>query len=86
MSSEPIRVVFADDDEAMRTLVSTLLQLADGVEVVGQAVDGAEAVELVEPPRAPFQLGVPHREIAQVAQGTLVHAGSVATDEPNVIV
>jgi CheY-like chemotaxis protein len=47
VSTTPLRVVFADDDEAMRTLVSTLLQLADGVEVVGQAVDGAEAVELV---------------------------------------
>jgi CheY-like chemotaxis protein len=43
-----LRVVFADDDAAMRQLVGTLLALADGVDVVGQAEDGAEALELVQ--------------------------------------
>jgi len=42
-----LRIVFADDDEGMRTMVRTLLELVDGVEVVGEASDGAEAVELV---------------------------------------
>jgi CheY-like chemotaxis protein len=42
-----LRIVFADDDEGMRTMVRTLLGLVDDVEVVGEAVDGAQAVELV---------------------------------------
>ncbi len=46
MSTAALRVVFADDDAAMRKLVSTLLQLADGIEVVGEAVDGAQADQL----------------------------------------
>jgi CheY-like chemotaxis protein len=43
-----LRVVFADDDAAMRKLVGTLLGLAEGVDVVGQAEDGAHALELVQ--------------------------------------
>jgi CheY-like chemotaxis protein len=46
-TQQRLRVVFADDDDAMRTMVRTLLDLADEVEVVGEAVDGADAVELV---------------------------------------
>jgi CheY-like chemotaxis protein len=41
-------VVFADDDEAMRTMVRTLLGLVDSVEIVGEAGNGEEAVTMVQ--------------------------------------
>jgi CheY-like chemotaxis protein len=44
----PLRVVYADDDEAMRMMISTLLGLVDGVAIVGEATDGEEAVRLVQ--------------------------------------
>jgi len=40
-----IRVVIADDHAIVRDGVRALLQLADDVEVVGEAADGAEAIE-----------------------------------------
>jgi CheY-like chemotaxis protein len=45
---DKLRLVFADDDPAMRTLVRTLLELVDTVEVVGEAEDGEQAVRLVQ--------------------------------------
>lgn len=41
-----IRVLLADDEEMIRQGVGMILRHADGVEVVGEAADGAEAVEL----------------------------------------
>ena len=41
-----IRVVLADDQRVVREGLGTLLGLLDGVEVVGTAADGQEAVEL----------------------------------------
>ena len=43
-----MRVVVADDQTAVREGLVTILSLLPGIEVVGQAADGAEAVELVE--------------------------------------
>jgi CheY-like chemotaxis protein len=43
----PARVVFADDDDAFRTLLRTLLGLLPHVTVVGEAVDGVEALQMV---------------------------------------
>ena len=43
-----VRLVFADDDDGMRTMIRTLLALVDGVEIVGEAADGEEAVRLVQ--------------------------------------
>ena len=43
-----IRVVVADDHHLVRQGIRALLDKADGVEVVGEAADGQEAVELVE--------------------------------------
>ena len=42
-----IRVVIADDHELVRQGVRALLEKAGDVEVVGEAADGQEAVELV---------------------------------------
>jgi DNA-binding NarL/FixJ family response regulator len=41
-----IRVLVADDHPIVRSGIVALLEAADDVEVVGQAADGAEAVEL----------------------------------------
>lgn len=43
--SAPIRVLLADDQRVVREGLGTVLGLLDGVEVVGYAVDGEEAVE-----------------------------------------
>ena len=44
----PIRVLIADDQRVVRDGLSMLVGLIDGVEVVGTAGDGAEAVRLAE--------------------------------------
>ena len=46
MTTEPIRVLIADDQRVVRDGLSMLVALIDGVEVVGTACDGAEAVQL----------------------------------------
>jgi DNA-binding NarL/FixJ family response regulator len=43
-----IRVIVADDHHLVRQGIRALLEKADGIEVVGEAADGQEAVELVE--------------------------------------
>jgi DNA-binding NarL/FixJ family response regulator len=48
MTSAPIRVLIADDQRVVRDGLSMLVGLIDGVEVVGTACDGAEAVELAQ--------------------------------------
>jgi CheY-like chemotaxis protein len=42
-----VRVVIADDDQATRLLVRTLLEFVPTLEVVGEATNGREAVDLV---------------------------------------
>ena len=44
--SDVIRVVLADDQRVVREDLATLLSLLDGVEVIGTASDGDEAVDL----------------------------------------
>jgi DNA-binding NarL/FixJ family response regulator len=44
----PIRVVVADDQRVVRDGLMMLVGLIDGVDVVGTAADGVQAVELVE--------------------------------------
>ena len=43
-----IRVLLADDNALVRRGLGSLLEVADGVEVVAAARDGAEAVELCD--------------------------------------
>ncbi len=43
-----IRVVIADDHHLVREGIRALLEKSDTIEVVGEAVDGQEAVELVQ--------------------------------------
>jgi DNA-binding NarL/FixJ family response regulator len=42
----PVRVLIVDDHEVVRRGTRELLDLADGVDVVGEAQDGQEAIEL----------------------------------------
>ena len=48
MSETPIRVVIADDQRVVRDGLTMLVGLIDGVEVVGTAGDGIEAVACAE--------------------------------------
>ncbi|GAB2804421.1 response regulator [Streptomyces daliensis] len=45
-SAEPVRVLIADDQDMVRTGFRLILQAQPGIEVVGEAADGAECVEL----------------------------------------
>ena len=51
MTGAPIRVLVADDQRTMRDGLTMLVGLIDGVEVVGAACDGVEAVELAQTER-----------------------------------
>ena len=44
---EAIRVVLVDDQPLVREGIATILNAHDGITVVGQAVDGAEAIDVV---------------------------------------
>lgn len=48
MTQEPIRVVLADDHAVVRAGLKAVLGASSGIEVVGEASDGAEAIELAE--------------------------------------
>jgi DNA-binding NarL/FixJ family response regulator len=43
-----IRVIVADDHHLVRQGIRALLEKASDIEVIGEAADGREAVELVE--------------------------------------
>ncbi|MEU4995563.1 response regulator transcription factor [Streptomyces sp. NPDC021622] len=43
----PIRIVLADDERMVRTALRVILSAEDGLEVVGEAASGAEAVSVV---------------------------------------
>jgi NarL family two-component system response regulator LiaR len=45
MASDPIRVLIVDDHAVVREGLRTFLDLQDGIEVVGEAADGVQAVE-----------------------------------------
>ena len=51
MTGAPIRVLVADDQRTVREGLTMLVGLIDGVEVVGAACDGVEAVELAQAER-----------------------------------
>ena len=48
MTSNPIRVLVVEDHQIVRQGLVALLSVTDGVEVVGQAADGVEAVREIE--------------------------------------
>jgi DNA-binding NarL/FixJ family response regulator len=46
MTAAPIRVLLADDHRLVRTGFRVILEIEDDIEVIGEAADGGEAVEL----------------------------------------
>jgi DNA-binding NarL/FixJ family response regulator len=63
VSSEPITVLIADDQRVVREGLSMILGLMEGVEIVGTAADGQEALALVEqlePDVVLMDLRMPH--------------------------
>ena len=47
MTDEAIRVLVVDDQQLVREGLAALLELTDGVTVVGSASDGAQALDLI---------------------------------------
>jgi DNA-binding NarL/FixJ family response regulator len=47
MREKPIRVLLVDDQVLMRRGLRKLLEVEDGIEVVGEAADGVEALQLI---------------------------------------
>jgi DNA-binding NarL/FixJ family response regulator len=47
MSAAPVRVLLVDDQALFREALATLLDVRDGIEVVGEAADGDEALRRV---------------------------------------
>ena len=48
MSADPIRVILADDHAVVRAGLKAVLGASTGIDVVGEAADGAEAIALTE--------------------------------------
>ena len=74
-SQSPIRVVLADDHDLVRSGIKALLSMIDGVEVVAEARDGQELIQLVEnltPDIVMTDISMPRMDgIAAIAQ---IHA------------
>lgn len=93
--SAPIRVLLADDQRVVREGLAMLLDLLEGVEVVGTAADGEEAVRMALA-RAPdivlMDLRMPRcdgieatRRLAAERPQTRVIALTTYADEPTVL-
>jgi NarL family two-component system response regulator LiaR len=90
-----IRVLIADDHAVVRQGLRTFLELQDEIEVVGEAADGFEAVELVqrtEPDVALLDLVMPRlggleaiRRIREVAPATRVLVLTSFADDDTVL-
>ena len=71
MTGAPIRVLVADDQRTVRDGLTMLVGLIDGVEVVGAACDGVEAVELAQverPDVVMMDLRMPRMEGAEATR------------------
>lgn len=76
--AEPIRVVVADDHPIVRSGIVALLESEPGIEVVGEAADGAEAAALaaeLRPDLVLMDLRMPVLDGAAATQRILAEAG-----------
>jgi DNA-binding NarL/FixJ family response regulator len=72
-SRQPIRVVLADDHALVREATAELLERAGGIQVLGQAANGPEALRLVEALRPDvllLDLAMPGLDGLEVARRT----------------
>ena len=91
----PIRILLADDHTVMRRGLRVLLERQPGLAVVGEAADGAEAVELAgreKPDVAVLDIGMPTlngieaaRRIIEKSPNTAVVILSMHSDESYVL-
>jgi DNA-binding NarL/FixJ family response regulator len=76
----PIRIVLADDHHVVRQGIRALLEKATDIQVVGEASDGREAVDLVtelEPDVLVMDIAMPRMDGIQALE--LVHAAGLPT-------
>jgi DNA-binding NarL/FixJ family response regulator len=78
MEVKPIRVLIADDHTLIRAGLRGLLDALDGIEVVGEAVDGLKALDLVEALRPDILM----TDIAMPGLDGLRLTTAVARDRP----
>ena len=81
MSSDPIRVLVADDHPDFRAGMYALLGTAAGVEVVGEATDGEQAVEAatrLQPDVVLMDLGMPGVNGVEATRRILTAAPHIA--------
>lgn len=93
-TDEKIKVLIADDHRVVRQGLRTFLELHDDIEVVGEAGDGAAAVEMVRrlrPDIVLMDLVMPHldgieatRQVKSLACGTQVIALTSFTEDDKV--
>ncbi|AZQ71039.1 MULTISPECIES: response regulator transcription factor [Streptomyces] len=84
-TTEPIRVVLADDEHLVRTALRAILGAEPGVEVVGEATTGSEAVSVVRALRPDVVLmDVRMPEVDGIRATERILAGT--DDPPRVIV
>ena len=96
MSEVPsrIRLLVADDESVMRRVLTNLLAMADDIEIVGEAADGYEAVELAVERQADvvlMDIGMPRldgiaatRRLAERAPNVKVVMLTIYTDDDRV--
>ena len=90
----PIRVLLAEDEEPLRSAISDLITSESGLEVVGTAIDAAEAIELaaaMQPDVALVDVRMPGggahaaTQIRKVSPGTRIAAFSAYEDKATVL-
>jgi DNA-binding NarL/FixJ family response regulator len=75
----PIRVLLADDHALVRSGIRALAETIDGVQVVGEAVNGREAVDLIETHHPDLVL----MDISMTALNGLEATARIARDHPH---
>lgn len=79
MTDSPLRVVVVDDDDDFRLMLRVQLNLEPGIEVVGTAADGYEAIEAVadvRPDAVAMDLLMPNLDgFAAIDRIAAVHPG-----------
>ncbi|MEE6262396.1 response regulator transcription factor [Plantactinospora sonchi] len=86
MTSGPIRILLADDQHLVRTGLRIILETEDDVEVVAEAVDGRQAVELTaahRPDVVLMDVEMPHLDGLEATRRIVADGG---TDGPAVLI